>query len=119
MNTEYVFALNLPFLVHQLKTANDSSREITRKIDPATDVILRHFLQEMVVPLSAPTVVNAMDPDTEKGARLDSIVPRLNVTVADASAIENVDDLQVIVFKSSSTICRETFLDNFILEKIV
>lgn len=51
----------------------------------------------MVVPLSPPTVVNVRDPELEKGARLDSVVPRLNVAVAEASAIDNVDDLQVLL----------------------
>lgn len=33
----------------------------------------------------------------EKGARLDTIIPRLNVAVAEASAINNVDDLRVLL----------------------
>lgn len=53
--------------------------------------------QDMVVPLSPPTVVNVNDPDMEKGARLDSIIPKLNVAVAEASSIENVDDLRVLL----------------------
>lgn len=56
----------------------------------------------MVVPLSPPTVVNIRDPEMEKGARLDTIIPRLNVAVAEASTIENVDDLRVLLGGSSS-----------------
>lgn len=55
----------------------------------------------MVVPLSPPTVVNIRDPEMEKGARLETIIPKLNVTVAEASAIENVDDLRVLLGGSS------------------
>jgi len=33
----------------------------------------------------------------ETGSRLDSIIPRLNVAVAEATAIDNVDDLQVLL----------------------
>lgn len=50
-----------------------------------------------MVPLSPPTVVNVNDPDMEKGSRLDSIIPRLNVAVAEASSIKNVDDLRVLL----------------------
>lgn len=51
----------------------------------------------MVVPLSPPTVVDVNDPEMEKGARLDTIIPRINVAVAEASAIDNVDDLRVLL----------------------
>lgn len=51
----------------------------------------------MVVPLSPPTIVNVKDPEMETGSRLDSIIPRLNVAVAEAMAIDNVDDLQVLL----------------------
>jgi len=51
----------------------------------------------MVVPLSPPTIVNVKDPEMETGSRLDSIIPRLNVAVAEATAIDNVDDLQVLL----------------------
>ncbi|KAE9531334.1 hypothetical protein AGLY_010540, partial [Aphis glycines] len=53
--------------------------------------------EEMVVPLSPPTIVNVKDPEMETGSRLDSIIPRLNVAVAEATAIDNVDDLQVLL----------------------
>ncbi|XP_025200987.1 uncharacterized protein LOC112598671, partial [Melanaphis sacchari] len=53
--------------------------------------------EDMVVPLSPPTVVNVKDPEMETGSRLDSIIPRLNVAVAEAAAIDNVDDLQVLL----------------------
>lgn len=58
--------------------------------------------QHMVVPLSPPTVVNIMDPEMEKGARLDTIIPRINVTVAEASAIDNVEDLHVLLGGSAT-----------------
>lgn len=64
--------------------------------------------QDMVVPLSPPTVVNVNDPDMERGARLDSIIPRLNVAVAEASSIENVDDLRVLLGGSLPGEDRET-----------
>lgn len=51
----------------------------------------------MVIPLSPPTVVDVNDPGMEKGARLDTIIPRINVTVAEASAIDKVDDLRVLL----------------------
>lgn len=57
-----------------------------------------HTRQNMVVPLSAPTVINAMDPEMENGARLDRIVPRLNVAAAEATAgIDGLDDLHVLL----------------------
>lgn len=51
----------------------------------------------MVVPLSPPTVVDVTDPEMEMGSRLETIIPRLNVAVAEASAIDNVDDLKVLL----------------------
>lgn len=37
----------------------------------------------------------------EKGARLESIIPKLNVTVAEASTMEFADDLRVLLGGSS------------------
>ncbi|VVC32825.1 Hypothetical protein CINCED_3A021266 [Cinara cedri] len=53
--------------------------------------------ENMVVPLSPPTVVNVMDPELEKGARLDTIIPKMNVAVAEASTLGSVDELQVLL----------------------
>jgi len=51
----------------------------------------------MVVPHTPPTVINVKDPEMELGSRLDTIIPRINVSLAEASAIDNVDDLQVLL----------------------
>ncbi|XP_026814639.1 uncharacterized protein LOC113554800 [Rhopalosiphum maidis] len=53
--------------------------------------------EDMVVPLSPPTIVNVKDPEMETGSRLDTIIPRLNLAVAEAAEIDNVDDLQVLL----------------------
>ncbi|XP_050430859.1 uncharacterized protein LOC126839540 [Adelges cooleyi] len=53
--------------------------------------------EDLVVPLSAPAVVDAKDPDYEKGARFSRIIPKLNIAVAEASEIEKVDDIQVLI----------------------
>ncbi|XP_050531004.1 uncharacterized protein LOC126899822 [Daktulosphaira vitifoliae] len=53
--------------------------------------------EDLVVPLSPPAVVNAKDPDYEKGSRIGRIIQSLNVTVAEATNIDNVDDLQVLI----------------------
>lgn len=54
-----------------------------------------------MIPISPPTIVNVNDPDIEKGARLESIIPKLNVTVAEASTVEYPDDLRVLLGGSS------------------
>jgi len=51
----------------------------------------------MAVPLSPPTVISAKNPDMEQGARLDNILPKPHVYVAEAATITKVDDLKVLL----------------------
>ncbi|VVC33853.1 Hypothetical protein CINCED_3A011987 [Cinara cedri] len=53
--------------------------------------------ENLIVPLSSPTVVNVLDPELEKGARLDTIMPRINVAVGEAPKIDAADDLRVLL----------------------
>lgn len=52
----------------------------------------------MVIPLSAPTVIDSRDPDMEKGARIENVISKAETAAAaEAMAIENVDDLKVLL----------------------
>jgi hypothetical protein len=55
------------------------------------------ILQNLVIPISPPTIVNVKDPEMEKGARLESINPKLNVITVEASDMEFTDDLRVLL----------------------
>lgn len=69
----------------------------------------------MVVPLSPPTVVNSLDPDMEKGSRLDTITPKLIAPVAEATLVDNVDDLKALLggttLESDNAPAEETTVD--------
>lgn len=51
----------------------------------------------MVIPLSAPTIINVRDPDMERGARIENVIQKVDMAAAEALAIENVDDLKVLL----------------------
>lgn len=51
----------------------------------------------MVIPLSAPTIIDVMDPEMERGARLENVIPRVDVGMPEASTLEDVDDLKVLI----------------------
>jgi len=51
----------------------------------------------MAVPLSAPTVISAKDPDMEQGARLDNILPKPQVYVTKAATLTEVNDLKTLL----------------------
>lgn len=50
-----------------------------------------------------------MDPEIEKGARLESIIPRINVAVTEVTKIDDLDDLQVLL--GGSTLDEKTSAD--------
>lgn len=51
----------------------------------------------MVIPLSDPIIIDVMDPDMERGARIESGIPRIDVTLAEVSTLDDVDDLKVLI----------------------
>lgn len=51
----------------------------------------------MVIPLSAPTVIDVRDPDMERAARIENVISKVEVEAVEAMAIENVDDLKVLL----------------------